>query len=112
MYHVKHKLMRHVLSRGRGVEGGAIWRGHGGLGLGVKGPRERGMQFWGMQGFGRVGVGVVGGSSTHQVEPGPASREGIVLQGRGSEVCVHHMARLLVQMAHPASKLAGVGQRG
>lgn len=53
-----------------------------------------------------------GGESTDQVKPRAASGEGIVLQGCGSEVCVHHMARLLVQVAHPASKLAGVGQRG
>ena len=50
--------------------------------------------------------------ATHQVEPRAASREGIVLQRGGSKVGVHHMARLLVQLTHPAGKLAGIGQRG
>lgn len=35
-----------------------------------------------------------------------------MLQWGGSEVGVDHMAGLLVQVAHPACKLAGVGQRG
>ena len=61
---------------------------------------EVGLVWWGRQG------------ATHQVEPRAASREGIVLQGGGSKVGVHHMARLLVQVANPASKLAGIGQRG
>lgn len=53
-----------------------------------------------------------GGARAHQIQPRPASGEGIVLKGRGPEVCIHNMARLLVQMAHPASKLAGIGQGG
>lgn len=61
---------------------------------------------------GRGGGRRKGEGSTDQIKARAASREGIVLQGCGSEVCVHHMARLLVQVAHPASKLAGIGQRG
>lgn len=47
-----------------------------------------------------------------QVQPVPAQREGVVLQRRGPEVGVHHVAGRAVQVRHPRRELGRVGQRG
>lgn len=51
-------------------------------------------------------------TTSHQIQSRAADWKGIVLKRSGSEVSVHHVAGLLVQMANPACKLAGVGQSG
>lgn len=41
----------------------------------------------------------------NKMEPVPSSRIDVMLEGGGSEVSVHHVARLVVQVRYPLGKL-------